>query len=961
MAADPSLLHRSSTAITDLGVDTLAHCASYLSLRDISNMAMSCRYFNQVACSDSIWQSLYRQEWPHVGPPTHHESSIREAYLSRHTAIRQFKYVDPQRYDTYLVGKPPHSLLFDKKAIIFSQGSSLYSVRTDDLIHEGISSAPQSFSFEARGNHNARVTCMRLFSRTEANQCQNESERDDNVLITSSSDHFIHLWSKGGNRCFKGHTGPVLTLSDKLLGNGNGKILASGGEDGTVRLWSVNSSGKRGQQALKATLYGHEKAVPLMSVAGHKPSLLVSISKNGKVRVWDTTAASSSNRSSCCVGMASVPVAPVGMKCHESLLYVAAGSSVMAVDLRTMYKAFTVAQQEKIYSFEFLPSKSLLCTGGTGRGKLWDIRRVSNTQKIEPTAELHGHIGPIKHIHMDSYKIVTGGPDDSSVNVWEVDTGRQTNSLLCSAPPDGEPVLGCSALAVDGCRIVTAGGISQESTAVFIRDFRNATHYQASTGFVSSNESEAKPYAYSYTPGDSSPGFSKCLGSIWTGKDRYLWIDLGAGPVDYGPALSGDGVLPKGEFHPMAALHGRPKSQKALLADLASLVSSAYQVLLVPSLRIPVPFENKLVVEFIHINAGGGSVGLDWDSIERTFREEVNDRGLLLGDQSLRFKKYEVNFAECSICSFAITRATTSYTSRYLFDNYTLIVSEYLDSKRLHQTILESVEEFRRVGKVPEEDFGRVLPVYVFDLDFNAILLLDRYHQSVAFKDMVIAVRTRSTQTVSDYSCNGHHVFTQTRELERPLVGSILQSMWGVSPTHLVWSPRHNSSLMDYTWSVGQTPFGPFSEIPSLSFVQKDAARRNVLLTSLNYSITSGVDVLGSIVAHGGERKLLGHNRRTEFYQRWNLFRYKLEKSISALSHFDYEMALYYLKSSDHDLYAMHTLVYHASQELEASLVCFEDPPFPWSSFLLSIGICFALLFVYAKRDKLFHNKRKQF
>lgn len=76
-----------------------------------------------------------------------------------------------------------------------------------------------------------------------------------------------------------------------------------------------------------------------------------------------------------------------------------------------------------------------------------------------------------------------------------------------------------------------------------------------------------------------------------------MWIDLGAGPVDYGPALSGEGVLPRGEFHPLAALHGRPKSQKALLVDLASLIYSAYQVLLVPSLRIPVPFENSLIVQ----------------------------------------------------------------------------------------------------------------------------------------------------------------------------------------------------------------------------------------------------------------------------------------------------------------------------------------------------------------------------
>ncbi|MCE3214715.1 hypothetical protein HAX54_053123 [Datura stramonium] len=477
--------------------------------------------------------------------------------------------------------------------------------------------------------------------------------------------------------------------------------------------------------------------------------------------------------------------------------------------------------------------------------------------------------------------------------------------------------------------------------------------------------SQSKPYAYSYTPGDPSPAFTKCLGTVWTGKERYLWIDLGAGPVDYGPGLSGDGVLPRGEFHPFASLHGRPKSQKSLLSDLASLVWSAYQVLLVPSLRIPIPFENSLIVEFIHIHGSSDnkdSFGLDWKLIERNFMDEVNENGILFGDQSLRFKKYEVNLAECSICSFAISRAATSYTSRYLFDNYTLIVSEYLDSKRLHQTLSESADEFRRIAKLPEEDFGgRILPVYVFDLDVSSILLLDRYHQSVAFKDMVIAVRTKSTQTVSDYSCNGRHVFTQTRELERPIVGSILQSMWGVSPTHLVWSPRHNSTLVDYSWSVGQTPFGPFSDVSSLSFVQKDAARRNVLLTSLNFSITSALEVLESISAHGGERKLLKHNQLTEFMQRWNLFKYKLDKAVSALSHFDFEMALYHLRASDHDIYAIHSLVYHASQELEASLVCFKDPPFPWASVSMSAGVIVFLLYVWAKRDKFFSNKRKQF
>lgn len=44
-------------------------------------------------------------------------------------------------------------------------------------------------------------------------------------------------------------------------------VFASGGEDGTICLWSLSSSDKHGQQELRATLYVHEKPVKLMPVA----------------------------------------------------------------------------------------------------------------------------------------------------------------------------------------------------------------------------------------------------------------------------------------------------------------------------------------------------------------------------------------------------------------------------------------------------------------------------------------------------------------------------------------------------------------------------------------------------------------------------------------------------------------------------------------------------------------------
>lgn len=387
--------------------------------------------------------------------------------------MRQFKFLDPFDLQFREHAKPFNQLLLRKSHLVWSQGSLLNMIDLDGYLKA------KPDIFHTLSDHKARITCMRFFPLNEVTSLfRGEMQGEQNVLVTSSCDHSIRLWWKGSSmRCFRGHNGPVLSLSNKLLGEDSSKVLASGGEDGTVRLWSLGSSGKRGQRALKATLYGHEKPVNLMSVAGHKTSLLVTISRDSKVKVWDTgTATSSSVRTSCCVGMTSVPGTPVNMKCHETLLYVAAGSSVTAVDLRTMQKVITAAvHQPKMCSFDAFLSKYLICTGGDGRAMLWDIRRNQESLKPEPTAELDGHYGQVTSLYMDQYKIVTGGPDDAYVNIWEVDTGVQTNSLLCSSTEKDGTESGCGAMAVDGCRIATASSCENWGVVHF-RDFNNATN-----------------------------------------------------------------------------------------------------------------------------------------------------------------------------------------------------------------------------------------------------------------------------------------------------------------------------------------------------------------------------------------------------------------------------------------------------------------------------------------------------
>ncbi|CAL1392089.1 unnamed protein product [Linum trigynum] len=456
-----------STTITDLSVDSLAHCANYLTLHDLSNFSISCKYLNGVAHSDSVWQRLFREQWPHVVRPNLSDNSrVREAYLARKAAVRQFRFADPLVADFYTEAKPFDHILLDEDDIIYSQGNVIQMMGISSLLRG-------RDSITRLSDHGARITCMRVFSL----DLRSAAQRKQRVLVTSSCDHSIRVWWKGScQRCLRGHNGPVSCLTDRFLGDGSSTVLVSGGEDCTVRLWSLGSSGKRGQHALKATLYGHEKPIKQMSVAEHNSSLLVSISKDSKVRLWDTTT-SSAARSSCCLGMVSVPGgAPVDMKCNESLLYVASGSSVVTIDLRTLRKVATPAIcQPNLLSFAMVPSKPLICTGGMGKSLIWDIRRNQETLKPQPVVELEGHNGPVTKLHADRYKIVTGGPHDRFIHVWEAGTGTRTNSVVCSDHEDAEETSsGCLGMAVDRARIATAT-TGEGHGLIRYRDFFDAT------------------------------------------------------------------------------------------------------------------------------------------------------------------------------------------------------------------------------------------------------------------------------------------------------------------------------------------------------------------------------------------------------------------------------------------------------------------------------------------------------
>jgi hypothetical protein len=102
-------------------------------------------------------------------------------------------------------------------------------------------------------------------------------------------------------------------------------------------------------------------------------------------------------------------------------------------------------------------------------------------------------------------------------------------------------------------------------------------------------------------------------------------------------------------------------------------------------------------------------------------------------------------------------------------------------------------------------------------------------------------------------------------------MAAVLQSVYGIAPTHETWSPHLKDIETNMLFSTGNTPFGPMSHSLDLSFSQSDAAMRNVIYGEANHSMWALRNVLLQFQAYGTDldEVLPIHSHRL-FVQRWN-------------------------------------------------------------------------------------------
>ncbi|CAI7915179.1 unnamed protein product, partial [Closterium sp. NIES-54] len=176
--------------------------------------------------------------------------------------------------------------------------------------------------------------------------------------------------------------------------------------------------------------------------------------------------------------------------------------------------------------------------------------------------------------------------------------------------------------------------------------------------------------------------------------------------------------------------------------------------------------------------------------------------------------------------------------------------------------------------------------------------------------------------------CEGEVVDVDPSNVTRPVLSAILQTAWGLAPTHEAWSAIHNASQHDYRWSGGITAMGPFSRHVAVTTTMRDTALRNVVLSTLNSTISSTLHLLSALQRYGSEEAALKPGAvRQRFEQRWGVLRHKLQRAAAALSSVDMAVAGYYARSARHDMDALFELAGQSAQDMHTSFSCFQVRP----------------------------------
>eukprot|EP01090_Pellita_catalonica_P016829 TRINITY_DN4946_c0_g2_i1.p1 TRINITY_DN4946_c0_g2~~TRINITY_DN4946_c0_g2_i1.p1 ORF type:complete len:722 (-),score=81.12 TRINITY_DN4946_c0_g2_i1:647-2812(-) len=456
-----------------------------------------------------------------------------------------------------------------------------------------------------------------------------------------------------------------------------------------------------------------------------------------------------------------------------------------------------------------------------------------------------------------------------------------------------------------------------------------------------------------------------CPTTMWMdSSDRLMWIDLSAGPIEYGPQNSGEGVVSEDSFPNVQ------DDKYVLMTDIVTFVHKATTFVISPTFYFPL--STRAISQTTRFNIFE-FVDIDEDKVEGVeskIEAYINEIDLIKNARDRAGVEIEIKYHRISLASDVTGAVITNLIYANSMKTHTstthrsgalrLKVHRYLDSTALHKWLKDYDNVIMDMAGADVLE-GNAYPIYLFNIrGLSDIALLDREFQALAFPDMVIAVQTNVPRALSDFECDGEPVIFSPTDASRDIVAAMLSTAWGITPTHLTWDSAHLRTRDDFTFAVGNTPFGPFSPNGQLSFSQYDQMAKAIVYRHIfNVLMRVQIDfarfiqyeleldqILDETVNLVDQSSVYSKWELQAFHVRWNLLKYKLHEAQIYLTLNEYDKALTFALSCWNEVRYFKFAFQKTSASLVTSFIKCKDETLSWSRISIKIFTLCSLLFL---------------